>query len=143
MNYGLCYLGYPSVLEGYSDASWITHIVEDHSSTTDWIFLLGEGDISWASRKQTFIINSTMESKFVALATAGKEAERLRDLVYKITLWSKQIAHIFIRCDSAATLAKTYNQVYNGKSRQLAVRHSMIRDLIMSGVISVEFVKSQ
>ncbi|GJZ95769.1 separase isoform X1, partial [Tanacetum coccineum] len=46
-------------------------------------------------------------------------------------------------CDSAATLAKAYSQVYNGKSRHLGVRHSMIRELIMNGVISVEFVKTQ
>ena len=38
MDYGLCYLGYPSVLEGYSDASWIT-VVEDHSSTTGCSYL--------------------------------------------------------------------------------------------------------
>ncbi|GJU76611.1 zinc finger, CCHC-type containing protein [Tanacetum coccineum] len=31
MNYGLSYVGYPSVLEAYSDASWINH-VEDSSS---------------------------------------------------------------------------------------------------------------
>ncbi|GKC51847.1 zinc finger, CCHC-type containing protein [Tanacetum coccineum] len=33
MNYGLSYVGYPSVLEAYSDASWINH-VEDSSSTS-------------------------------------------------------------------------------------------------------------
>nr|GEY56362.1 zinc finger, CCHC-type [Tanacetum cinerariifolium] len=46
-------------------------------------------------------------------------------------------------CDSADTLAKAYTQVYNGKSRHLGVRHSMIRELIINGVISVEFVKTQ
>ncbi|KAJ9539434.1 hypothetical protein OSB04_032167 [Centaurea solstitialis] len=131
------------ILEGYSDASWITHVKEDHSSTTGWVFLLGGGAISWASKKQTCITNSTMESEFVALAAAGKEAEWLRNLIYEIPLWSKPIAPISIHCDSAATLAKAYSQVYNGKSRHLGVRHSMIRDLIMNGVISVEFVKSQ
>nr|KAJ0192903.1 hypothetical protein LSAT_V11C800431030 [Lactuca sativa] len=40
MNYGLTYNGYPSVLEGYSDASWINNL-EDHSSTSGWVFLLG------------------------------------------------------------------------------------------------------
>ncbi|GKE38734.1 zinc finger, CCHC-type containing protein, partial [Tanacetum coccineum] len=39
-DYGLSYVGYPSVLEGYSDASWINH-VEDSSSTSGWVFLLG------------------------------------------------------------------------------------------------------
>ncbi|VFQ96908.1 unnamed protein product [Cuscuta campestris] len=32
---------------------------------------------------------------------------------------------------------------YNGKSRHLGVRHSMVRELIMRGVISVEFVRTQ
>ena len=41
MNFGLCYLGYPSVLTGYSDASWISN-GEDHSSISGWVFLLGE-----------------------------------------------------------------------------------------------------
>ncbi|GJW58909.1 zinc finger, CCHC-type containing protein [Tanacetum coccineum] len=52
-------------------------------------------------------------------------------------------APISIRCDSAATLAKAYSQMYNGKSRHLGVRHSMIRELITNGVISIEFVRSQ
>ncbi|GJY97320.1 hypothetical protein Tco_0514230 [Tanacetum coccineum] len=73
MNYGLSYMGYPSVLEGYSDASWINY-VEDSSSTSGWVFLLGGCAISWASKKQTCITGSTMESEFVALAAAGKEA---------------------------------------------------------------------
>ncbi|GJW42332.1 hypothetical protein Tco_0071131 [Tanacetum coccineum] len=33
--------------------------------------------------------------------------------------------------------------MYNGKSRHLDVTHSMIRELIMNGVISIEFVRSQ
>ncbi|GJR15371.1 ribonuclease H-like domain-containing protein [Tanacetum coccineum] len=74
------------------------------------------------------------------LAAAGNEAEWLRNLIYEIPLWPKPISTISIRCDSAATLAKAYSQVYNGKSRHLGVRHSMIRELIMNGVISVEFI---
>nr|GEW11764.1 putative ribonuclease H-like domain-containing protein [Tanacetum cinerariifolium] len=33
---------YPSVLEGYTDTSWISNS-EDNSSTSSWVFLLGEG----------------------------------------------------------------------------------------------------
>ncbi|GKC96780.1 zinc finger, CCHC-type containing protein [Tanacetum coccineum] len=33
--------------------------------------------------------------------------------------------------------------MYNGKSRHLGVRHSMIRELITNGVVSIEFVRSQ
>ncbi|GJX43237.1 hypothetical protein Tco_0259913 [Tanacetum coccineum] len=62
MNYGVSYVGYPSVL----DASSINH-VEDSSSTSGWVFLLGGGSISWASKKKTCITVSTTESEFIAL----------------------------------------------------------------------------
>ncbi|GJS93855.1 hypothetical protein Tco_0800823 [Tanacetum coccineum] len=110
MDYRLTYNGYPSVLKGYTDASWISN-TEDNSSTSG--------------------------------LAAGKEAEWLKNLLHEIPLWSKHITHISIRCDSAATLAKAYRQIYNGKSRHLGVRHSMIRELITNEVISIEFVRSQ
>ncbi|CAM8905937.1 unnamed protein product [Rhodiola kirilowii] len=142
MNYGLVYAGFPSVLEGYTDASWITNL-EDHSSTSGWVFLLGGGAISWESKKQTCITSSTIESKFIALAAAGKEAEWLRNLVYEIPLWPKPIAPISIHCDSKATLAWAYSQMYNDKSRHLGVRHSTVCELITHGVISINYVQTQ
>ncbi|GJY14259.1 hypothetical protein Tco_0383568 [Tanacetum coccineum] len=106
MDYGLSYVGFPSILEGYSDASWITNS-EDHTSTTGWVSLLGGCAISWASKKQTCITDLTMEADFVALAAVGKEAEWLRNLIYEISLWPKPISPIFIHCDSATTLTKS------------------------------------
>ncbi|GJX87548.1 hypothetical protein Tco_0339562 [Tanacetum coccineum] len=112
---------YPSVLEAYSDVSWINH-VEDSSSTSRWVFLLRGGSISWASKKKTCITGSTIEYEFVALATAGKEAEWLRNLIHKIPIWLKLIAPISIQCDSAPIMARAYSQIYNGKSRHLGAR---------------------
>ncbi|GJW59597.1 zinc finger, CCHC-type containing protein [Tanacetum coccineum] len=142
MNYDLSYVRYPSVLEAYSNSSWINH-VKDLSSTSGWVFLLGGGAISWASKKQTCITGSTMECEFVALAAAGKEAEWLTKLIHEILIWPKPMAPISIRWDSAPTMARAYSQIYNGKSRDLSVRHSMIRELIRNGVISIEFVRTQ
>ncbi|GKA57524.1 hypothetical protein Tco_0756712 [Tanacetum coccineum] len=107
------------------------------------VFLLGGGTISWASKKQTCITGSIMESEVVALAVAGKEVEWLRNLILEIPLWSKPIAPISIRCDSVATLANAYIQIYNGKSRHLGVKNSMICELIINMVISIKFVRSQ
>ncbi|GKF20233.1 hypothetical protein Tco_0068871, partial [Tanacetum coccineum] len=107
-------IAFAVVLEGYTDATWISN-TEDNSSTSGWVFLLA----------------------------AGKAVECLKNLLLEILLWSKPIAPISIRCDSATKLAKAYSQMYNEKSRHLGVRHSMIRELIMNRVISIEFVRSQ
>ncbi|GKC25198.1 hypothetical protein Tco_1027348 [Tanacetum coccineum] len=142
MDYILVYSGYPSVLEGYTDASWISN-TKDNSSTSGWVFLLSGGAISWHPQGSKLVINcSTMEYEFYALEPAGKEAEWLKNLLLEIPLWVKPMAPISIRYDSAATLAKAYSQMYNGKSRHLGVRHSMICELITNGVISIEFVRS-
>ncbi|GJU85406.1 zinc finger, CCHC-type containing protein [Tanacetum coccineum] len=114
----LTYTSYPLVLEGYTNARWISN-AKENSSTSGWVFLLGGGAISWASKKQTCITGLTMEYEFVALAAASKEVE------------------------CAATLAKAYSQMYNGKSRHLGVRHSMIHELVTNGVVSIEFVRVQ
>nr|GEY37617.1 zinc finger, CCHC-type [Tanacetum cinerariifolium] len=130
------------VLKGYTDASWINN-TEDNSSTGGWVFLFGGGAISWASKKQTCITGSTIKSEFVALVVACKEAEWLKNLLIEIPLWVKPIAPISICCDSDVTLAKACSQMYNQKSRHLGVRHSMIRELITNGMVSIEFVRSQ
>ncbi|GJW04802.1 hypothetical protein Tco_1563658 [Tanacetum coccineum] len=74
-----------------------------------------------ASKKQTCITSSTMESEFVALAATGKEVEWLKNLLLEIPLWVKPITFISIRYDNVATLAKACSQMYNGKSRHLCV----------------------
>jgi hypothetical protein len=56
-------------------------VVESNStnskSTSGYIFTLEGVVISWGSKKQTCITHSTMESDFVALAAACKEANGL------------------------------------------------------------------
>ncbi|GJU74508.1 retrovirus-related pol polyprotein from transposon TNT 1-94 [Tanacetum coccineum] len=70
----LYYDHFSAVLDGYSDASWMTGS-NDSKSTTGWIFTLGGGAICWGSKKQTCITHSTMEAEFLALVVAGKEPE--------------------------------------------------------------------
>ena len=138
---GLYYSRYPTVLEGYSDANWVTS-VGDNKSTSGWIFTLGVGAISWGSKKQSYISHSTMESEFIALASAVKEAKWLRNMFYDIELWPQPIPAISIYCNSQATMSKAYSKIYNGKSRHISLRHEYIKQLIKDGVISIVYVKS-
>ena len=54
INYGIHYNGYPSAIEGYTNASWNTGS-EDNKSTSGCIFTPCGGAVSWASKKQTCI----------------------------------------------------------------------------------------
>ena len=129
------------MLEGYSDASWITS-ESDNKSTSGWIFTLGRGAISWASKKQMCISHSTMESEFIALAAAGKEVEWLRNILLDIKLWPQPITIISVYCDSEATLGRAYSKMYNGKSKHIGLRHDYIKQLIESSTISIVYIRS-
>ena len=68
------YKNYPVVIEGYSDANWITGSTES-KSTSRYVFMVGGGAVFWKSSMQTCIVRSTMEAEFIALDKAGEEAE--------------------------------------------------------------------
>ncbi|GAA0161598.1 hypothetical protein LIER_17876 [Lithospermum erythrorhizon] len=59
-------IGFSVVKLRYSDTSWISNSA--HSSTSEWIFSLGQGTVSWGSKNQTCIVDSSMASEFIALA---------------------------------------------------------------------------
>lgn len=100
------------------------------------------GTVSWASKKQTCITHSTIESEFIALAAACKEAEWLRNLLLDIELWPQPMPAISVHCDSQATMSRVLSKVYNGKSRHISLRHDYIRQLISDGIITIVYVRS-
>ncbi|KAM1859022.1 hypothetical protein ACFX13_011388 [Malus domestica] len=99
LDYGLHYTKYPPVVEGFSDANWISDTTES-KSTSGYVFTLGGAAISWKSSKQKCIARSTMESEFIALDLAGEEAEWLKNFLEDIPMWPKPVTAICIHCDS-------------------------------------------
>jgi hypothetical protein len=97
--------------------------------------------ISWGSKKQTCITNSTMESEFIALAVSCKEAKWLWNLLVGVPLWRKPFLALTIYCDSGATL-RVASKTYNNKSRHISLKHNYVHELLNNGVITVEYVKS-
>ena len=138
----LSYKGYFVVIEEYCDATW-NNVESKSKSTTGWIFTLGGAAVSWASKKQTCISDSTMLSEQIALADACKEAEWLRNLLVEIPLWKKPSPAVLINCDNQATIYNVSNKTYNGKSRHVSLRHQMVRQLLKNGVIIVDYIETQ
>ena len=141
-DYGLHYIGYPAVLEGYSDANWISND-KDSKSHSGYVFTLGGVAVSWKSSKQTVIARSTMESEFIALDKCGEETEWLRHFLEDIPRWLKPVPPICIHCDSQSAIGRPQNSMYNGKSRHIRRRHNTIKQQLSTRVISIDYVKSK
>ncbi|GJW04667.1 hypothetical protein Tco_1563523 [Tanacetum coccineum] len=72
----------------------------------------------------------------------SRKIRRIRACTHQIPQRNEAQYAVSRRCQYAV-LKILYSQMYNGKSRHLGVRHSMIRELITNGVISIKFVRSQ
>ena len=140
MNYGLHYTGYPSVLEGYSDANWISG-ADEMKATTGYMFTLGGGAVSWKSCKQTILTRSIMEAELTALDTSGVEAGWLRDLLMDLPFVDKPVQAILMNCDSQTVITKVKSSKDNMKStKHIRMRLKAVRKLRNSGVIALDYV---
>jgi hypothetical protein len=143
LDYSLCYKGFPNVVEGYSDANWITDN-EDVKSTSGYIFLLGGGAISWGSKKQTIITRSTTQSELVALDVTCTEAKWIKSLLMEIPLVEKPLPAISIHCDCNAVIDLLKQSHTNQKMNiHIQVRYKTVKGLIRKSIVSLGFVKSE
>ncbi|KAF3661707.1 hypothetical protein FXO38_11555 [Capsicum annuum] len=90
-----------------------------------------------------FVLQKNEESEFIALDKAGEEAEWLRNFLEDIPYWPKPVAPVCINCDSQATIGRAGSMMYNNKSRHVRRRHNTVRELLSSGIITVDYVKSK
>ena len=139
-SYGIHYTGYPKVLEGYSDANWISD-ADGLKATSGYIFTLGGDAVSWKSCKQTIMTKSTMKAELTALDTATVEAEWLRELLGDLPVVDKPIPAISMNCDNQTVITKVHNSKDNMKTtRHIKWQLKSVRKLRNSRVIALDYV---
>jgi hypothetical protein len=84
-----------------------------------------------------------MESEFIALDKAGEEAEWLRIFLEYIPCWPKPVPIVCIHCDNQSAIGRAHSNMYNGKSRHIRRRHNTVKQLLSSGIITIDYVKSK
>jgi hypothetical protein len=115
MNYGIHCSGDPKVLEGYSDANWISD-ADELKATSGYVLTLKGDTVSWKSCKQTILTRSTMEAELTALDTTTVEAEWLRELLMDLPIVEKLIQTILMNCDNQTVIVKVNSSKDNMKS---------------------------
>ena len=112
-------------------------------STSGYVFTLGGGAVSWKSSKQTCITQSTMEAEFIALEKTSYEVEWLINLLADIPLWTRPTSFVSMRCDSQTAIAKAKSKMFNAKNKHICRRHNIVRQLLETRVISLDFLRAK
>lgn len=103
-------------LVGYTDSDWASD-VEEHKSTSGYVFHMGSAALSWSSKKQQVVALSTAEVEYMAAASCACQAVWLRRLLD--TLKQTPVDPTILYCDNKSAIALTRNPVFHGHSKQL------------------------
>jgi hypothetical protein len=143
IDYRIHYSGHPAVLEGYSDANWISDVDELYAMS-GYVFTLGGAAVSWRSYKQTILTRSTMEAELAALDTATVEADWLRELLMNLPIVEKPLLAILMNCDNQTVIAKVDTLKDNMKSSKHIKRWlKSVRKMRNSGVITLDYIHTE
>ena len=98
-------------LVGYTNSDYASD-VEDRKSTSGYVFMTSEADISWSSRKQPVVSLSTTEAHFIAVTTTSCQAVWLRRIGEAVG--RNQISSTIIYCENNSATNYQGIQFYIG-----------------------------
>jgi hypothetical protein len=92
--------------------------------------------ISWSSRKQGSVAQSTAETEYIADGTSGRRTVWLRRLLSDLLRSELTVIH----CDKQSCVKLTENPVFHVRLKHIEMRYHYIRDMIQRKVLSLQYV---
>ena len=130
----------PSSLLGYSDADY-ANCKHTSRSVSGYCYSLGSGVVSWRSRKQRTVADSTCYAEYAALHETSREGIFLRQLLDHLAFPCRGSTPIHCDNDAATRLAE--DQVLHSEVKHIRVKLHTIRDYVALGDIRLLRVQSQ
>lgn len=135
---GIVYCPKPEDFEliGYADADYASDSVT-RKSTSGFVVTLGNAPISWASRLQKSVAQSTTEAEYVAIADCTKDILWYIQLCKELNIPIQP--PIRIMSDNQGAILLTKNSVFHKRTKHIDVRFHAIRDYQEQGLIKVYY----
>ena len=126
-------------LHGFSDADFAGCRL-DRKSTSGQCQFLGSSLVSWSSRKQSSVAQSTTEAEYVAAASC---CSQLLWIMYTMRDFGLSFTHVPLLCDSTSAISVAKNPVLHSKTKHIEVRYHFLRDHVEKGDIELAHVSTQ
>ncbi|KAD3068312.1 hypothetical protein E3N88_36192 [Mikania micrantha] len=123
-------------LTGYTDSDW-AGCIDDRKSVSANIFMLGNGPVSWSSKKQSTVALSSSEAEYIAATSAACQGIWLRRILADLRLDVYEPTTIW--CDNKSAINLSKNPIMHSRSKHIELKHHFIRDLVKQGMIMLEF----
>jgi hypothetical protein len=132
----LTFGGIDKSIRGFTDSDWGSQ--PDRHSISGYAFLVGTGAVTWRSKKQTTVAQSTTEAEYIAMADATKEALWIRHILAEIHPESSLI--VPLHCDNQSALAIAKDNKFHQRTKHISIRYHFIRNTVRDNEISIHYV---
>lgn len=129
----------PLVLHAYSDADWARDM-EDCVSTNAYILYLGSNPISWSSKKQRGVAQSSTEAEYRAVANTASELRWVCSLFTELGIPLPTPPVIY--CDNVGATYLSANPVFHSRMKHIALDLHFVRDHVQAGALRVTHVST-
>jgi hypothetical protein len=125
---------------GFSDSDWAEDR-DDRKSTSAYTYQIGDGAISWKSRKQATVSLSSTEAEYKALSDSCKEGLWLRHVLTELALRPNTAIPIHVDNEGAEALAK--NPEHHARTKHIHARYHFIRECIQQNEVELLHVSTK
>lgn len=127
-------------LIGFSDSDW-AKCIDSGRSVTGYVFYIGGGPISWTSKTQPTVAQSSTEAELMAATFTAKEAAHLRQLCADFN--TDFITEPIPICeDNQGAIALSLNPVFHERSKHIKVKYFYVRDCVQQGEVKLHYVRT-
>jgi hypothetical protein len=95
----------------------------------------------WKSKLQSIVAQSSTESEYIAINTAAKELEFIRNILLELKIKIQKRFPLYTDNNGALLLAN--NLVFHERTKHIAVRYYYIRQLINNGLLDLIHIASK
>ena len=121
----------------FADADW-ANSKADRKSITGWVAKVNGDPISWASKKQRTVAQSTCEAELYAEAAAIQEVLWLRGLLQELGLHVQTGS--LVHGDNQSTLAISKNGIKGERTKHVDVKYHFITETVESGAVQLKWI---
>ncbi|XP_040872116.1 secreted RxLR effector protein 161-like [Glycine max] len=114
---------------GYTDSD-CAGCIDTRKSTFGYMYLLAGGAISWKSAKQSVIVASTMEAKFVSCFETTVQANWLQDFISGLGVVDSITKPLKIYCDNTAVVFFSKNDKYSKGAKHMELKYFVVKEKV-------------
>jgi len=126
-------------LRAYSNADHGSDLT-DRKSVTGFCIFLGDSLISWKSKKQSIVSQSSTEAEYRAMASTTKEIVWLRWLLVDMESSFSHPTPMY--CDNHSSIQIAHNSVFHERTKHFEIDCHLTRHHLKHGTIALPFVPS-